>query len=417
MKKRGQGSNLRRAMIWNTTGNIIYSFCQWLITILVVRLASYEQAGYLSLAMTTSSTYSTIALFRMRDFQVSDVKKEYNSGDYTGSRVVTCQLGMLACLAAAAMAGAGWYQALCIDLFMLVRIAEASHDVLAGVDQMHDRYDFIGISLCLRGGITVIVFSIVITLAGNMAVAILGMAAGNLLVVFLYDVRMTSHLENIKPKFSKKIWKLLATCIPLVLFSFMNTLVNLVPKQDLQDITSTKILGVYSSIASPTLVVQVFASYIFAPILPKISEILAEKKYNEFQSHLHKIYAILAIFIGVIYLIGRIFGRLGLLILYGRDILEYTNWLYPVVLCTALLATVWILSSIVVALRRTIAMVVCMILSMGFLFPMSRYLIKVYGPNGASYVQIFTYLFLSAGLVIIIEDSLHKLKNRQIKND
>ena len=46
-------------MMWNTVGNIVYCICQWVITILVVRFASYSEAGYLSLAMSTTSTEIT----------------------------------------------------------------------------------------------------------------------------------------------------------------------------------------------------------------------------------------------------------------------------------------------------------------------------------------------------------------------
>ena len=62
--------SLAKEMMWNSIGNLVYCICQWVITILTVRLCSYEMAGYLSLAMSTSSTFSTISLFSMRNYQV-----------------------------------------------------------------------------------------------------------------------------------------------------------------------------------------------------------------------------------------------------------------------------------------------------------------------------------------------------------
>ena len=62
-------------VIWNTVGSVFYSACQWIITIIVVHVATYETAGHLSLAMTMSSSFSAISLFSMRNYQVSDVKE------------------------------------------------------------------------------------------------------------------------------------------------------------------------------------------------------------------------------------------------------------------------------------------------------------------------------------------------------
>ena len=62
---------MKKDIAWNTFGNIFYGFCTWVITIIVVRLGSFEDAGYLSLAMTTSSTYNAIALFAMRNYQIT----------------------------------------------------------------------------------------------------------------------------------------------------------------------------------------------------------------------------------------------------------------------------------------------------------------------------------------------------------
>ena len=88
---------MTKNIAWNTFGSVFYSACQWLITVLVVHLSSYESAGYLSLAMTTSSSFSAISLYSMRNFQVSDVKGEYNCNEYVGSRIDTCILGFVCC--------------------------------------------------------------------------------------------------------------------------------------------------------------------------------------------------------------------------------------------------------------------------------------------------------------------------------
>ena len=129
-------------IFYNTFGNIFYSFCQWLITIVVVYLENYEfgAAGILSLAMTTSSSFSAISLFSMRNYQISDSKGEFTQSQYVSSRIITCAAALIACIIYA-IPGNNAFQVLCIAAFMLVRIAEGFADVLFGVDQLHNRYD------------------------------------------------------------------------------------------------------------------------------------------------------------------------------------------------------------------------------------------------------------------------------------
>ena len=90
--------SLAKNMLWSSVGNLVYCICLWAITILTVRLCSYDQAGYLSLAMSASSTCATIGLFSMRNYQISDIDNEFSVSVYVGSRFFTCLLSVVFCL-------------------------------------------------------------------------------------------------------------------------------------------------------------------------------------------------------------------------------------------------------------------------------------------------------------------------------
>ena len=77
-----KGLSLKANMFWNSFGSIVYLGCQWLITILVVRLSTgYEDAGALALGMAVSNVFSPIGYFKVRTYQVSDVNNRFSSGD------------------------------------------------------------------------------------------------------------------------------------------------------------------------------------------------------------------------------------------------------------------------------------------------------------------------------------------------
>jgi hypothetical protein len=209
--------------------------------------------------MTTGSTYSAIALWGIRNYQISDVKNVLIDSEYFSSIIVTCGLPYICC-ALGCIIGNSSYQILCIDVFMICRISEAFMDVLHGVDQKFDRYYYIFTSMTFRGILSVILFSVLFVTSKSLVLAILVLSLFDMGWVLLYDLRKTSSLSKLKVGFMKHIYQLLKNCAPIVVFTYLLSMANLFPKNILQSLKGTNLLGVYTSMASPTLVVQLFAS-------------------------------------------------------------------------------------------------------------------------------------------------------------
>lgn len=407
--------NIKKNIAWNTIGSVTYSICQWIITILVVYISTYEDAGYLSLAMTTSSSFSTIALFSMRNYQVSDVKGEYSQNEYVGSRITTCILAFVCC-AIGAFFGNSLYQVLCIVSFMLVRIVEAFVDVLHGENQKFNKYDYIGKSYLLRGVLTAVSFSIGLFVTKDILITLFIMAICNLLVALLFDWRLTSKLETIKPVlFSKLVKELLIKCLPLVIFTFLLSLENLIPKNVLQQLLGTEQLGIYSTMASPTLIVQVFASVVFSPLLPEFSKVYYAEKFDEFRNKLRKVFFGLLIMAAGVTVLAMIFGRLGLRLLFGQSILEHYYMFMPIVWVTILTAFIWIISSLVIVIRRIKLLLIGMLIDFGICVAIVNPCILAFGKNGVSIVQIIVYALFVAYMVILCEVALSKDKRVKAK--
>ena len=399
-------------VFYNTFGNIFYSFCQWLITIVVVYLENYEfgAAGILSLAMTTSSSFSAISLFSMRNYQISDTKGEFTQGQYVSSRIITCAAAFVACIIYA-IPGNSLFQILCIAAFMLVRIAESLADVLFGVDQMHDRYGLICLSCTLRGIMTAGSFVVVMRMTHNLVLTLFTMAVLNLLIVVIIDVRMTFKLEKIIIRLKDKLLiKLFKQCLPLVVFTFLLSLVNLIPKQVLNMVQGEDALGVYSSIASPTLVVQVFASVAFAPFIPKLALLLEQKEYDKFLKIQRFTYIGLVVLAGVVLAGAALLGRPALFLLFKEDILEYYDLFIPIVCCTILLAGVWVIDAIVVTVRRLKILLIGMAVDFVILCLITYPCISIYGQNGTSYAQIIALGLLLPFMAGICEFDIQKRK-------
>lgn len=412
MEKR---SSVTVNVLWNTFGTIFYCLAQWLITILVVRIDSFEASGQLSLAMTTSSTFSAISLFSMRNYQVSDVDEKYKTAHYLGSRVVTCVMAFVLCTAYSLVSHFTVYQLGCVLFFMLVRIVEAVVDVLHGINQKYERYDTIGKSYVLRGMVTVVLFSIVLYMSHDMLMTLEIMALGNALVAVLFDFRSTYSYEKLSLVIKdRQIVELLVTCIPLAIAAFFLSSENLVAKTALQNMFGEEALGIYASIASPTLVVQVGASVIFNPFLPSYIRVYNDGEYNKFRKMFHKVLLAIMGMAILVAICAAVVGRLGLSILYGASILQYYELFMPIVWSTIVLAAVWILQAIVIGIRRIYPMLVGIVADAAICFVSCDWFLQQFSWNGASYVQVMSLLLLTIYLIVICEVDLYgKIKNRK----
>lgn len=389
---------MKKDIAWNTFGNIFYGFCTWVITILVVRMGSFTDAGYLSLAMTTSSTYNAIALFAMRNYQITDSGHLYSDGEYVSSRIISC-LAAYVFLAVAAVFSGSMYQAICIIAFMPVRLSEAYSDVFHGIDQMHDRYDLIGKSFTMRGIAVIVIFIAGMTVTGNLALTLGLISIATFAISILWDKRLTSKITTIEMRLKdSKILKLYLSCLPLMLFTFFMGMQMMYAKAVLSEVVGVTKQGIYASISNPTYAIQVMGAALFAPFLPVLAEYLKERDIQGFNRGVRKVTGILVVFSALVLVAASILGRWVLGIFFGKEILDYYELFIPVVIVIIINTFVYWFQGVLVALRKNVLLAVGMIVDFMLFVILIRPAIEIFGMNGASYAQI-----LSLGLYLLFE--------------
>ena len=389
---------MKKDIAWNTFGNIFYGFCTWVITILVVRMGSFTDAGYLSLAMTTSSTYNAIALFAMRNYQITDSGHLYSDGEYVSSRIISC-LAAYVFLAVAAVFSGSMYQAICIIAFMPVRLSEAYSDVFHGIDQMHDRYDLIGKSFTMRGIAVIVIFIAGMTVTGNLALTLGLISIATFAISILWDKRLTSKITTIEMRLKdSKILKLYLSCLPLMLFTFFMGMQMMYAKTVLSEVVGVTRQGIYASISNPTYAIQVMGAALFAPFLPVLAEYLKERDIQGFNRGVRKVTGILVVFSALVLVAASLLGRWVLGIFFGKEILDYYELFIPVVIVIIINPFVYWFQGVLVALRKNVLLAVGMIVDYMLFVILIRPAIEIFGMNGASYAQI-----LSLGLYLLFE--------------
>ena len=344
--------SIKKNILWNSAGALTYSGCQWLITVLVVRLSpDYNAAGVLALAMAVSNVFAPIALYKIRAYQVSDVHENTSSGEYVGFRFVTIGLAFAIVTIYSALTCAP-NSLPCIVLYLLFRAGDNFIDVLHGIDQQHFRMDYCGKSLALRGILFVVAFSLVLALTGVLELAVLSMSLVTY-PVMIYDVKCAGSLSSVRPVFSwEKSVYLLKRCLPAVLGMAICNYVVTFARQYLGTVQGDAALGVYASVCTPVVLIQACSNYVYAPLLGVFAERLDQNDYAGFRSLLARVLlAFAAIFLGgalAFVFVGEWF--LGLV--FGPDIVAHAYLMYAAILSCALAACIAFLGDLLIAMRQ-----------------------------------------------------------------
>lgn len=341
-------------MIFNTVGSLVYYVCQWLMSVVIVRISGYEDAGILSLAMTVTAAPAIVGLFNIRSYQVSDIEGQYSDATYLRSRVTTNLLSYIVCLFMVLIGGYSLEKAGVILLFMLFKVAEGFADVYYGIEQKWQRMDYAGISMTIRGIGTIVSFVVVFLLTKSLFLAVVAVALFSFLVIICYDRRIIRRVQSVGDKSTdwSQVRSLLLVCLPLAIVAFLNNLSINLPKIYLEKYFGSEVMGYYNSVASPTVVVQLAATTIFAPLIPILTEQYQEGDKQAFLKTLRK-FGGLVLGLSIICLIGaKLLGYLGLVLLFGESIADYVPLFVPVIVVSIFIAINASLFSLCTLLRE-----------------------------------------------------------------
>ncbi|MDD7149004.1 MAG: hypothetical protein PUH86_11865, partial [Lachnospiraceae bacterium] len=195
---------IRRNMLWNVVGSVGFIGAQWVMTILIVHLAGYTEAGYLSLGLSLTNVFTNIAYFCIRNFQVSDSRSKYSTDTYVTHRAVMTVLALASYTLFVLMNGYSLYLTVFLILFMVYRVSEAVVDVFHGIDQRSWRLDTAGQSFLMRGIFALAAFVILEKLTGNLVITTFVMLVAAYGVILFFDIPRAAKLEPFSVRLGKK---------------------------------------------------------------------------------------------------------------------------------------------------------------------------------------------------------------------
>ena len=335
-----QGNNIKKNIAYGTVGAAFYYAFQWLVLIIVVKIAGYAVAGLYSLATSVTAAPTVVAAYSMRNFQVSDVKEEYRDRDYFDSRIASSILSLIICLVMIFVGGYSLGKSLIILAYMGFKIVEGFADFFYALEQKEDRLDYSGISMIMRGVGYFVCFVAGYKITNDLFLTLLICTAFSLAVIVLFDRTILKRIrKRVRGSFDgKKVFRLLVVCAPLAFVAFMNNLAVMLPRLFLEKYFGEEIMGYYSSVSSPTLVIQMFATNFFAPYVLILTDRFERGEKKAFLKIIYKFFTIAAGLTVVAVAAAFLLGDWVLVLIFGKEIHDYTFLLIPVILMTVLMA-------------------------------------------------------------------------------
>lgn len=380
-------------VIWNTVGSLLYYFCQWVMTVLIYHMTEdFVIPGIFSLAMTLTNSFATVILFGMRNYQISDTKGEYEDGTYIFSRMISVAIACVLCLCLTIFGNYTTSQKICINLFMLIRISEGFADVMHGVFQKNVRFDVIGKSYILRAILSIAAFAGGFMITRNLPVTLGIMGVVNILCILLYDTRYVWKMTAgrvVVP--GRKVFTLFASCFSVMIYNFLLNGVATITRNEMDALLGTEKYGIYATISAPAVVVQLMASFIFAPFVPFFARAYHDHDRKRYFRLLNTTTAVFAFMSAVVTVAVMVLGDWGLKLLFKEEILEYSYLLLPMIWCTLCVGAIWVYSGILIALRKMKTILAGMIISFGICLVILRPCLLRFDMNGGNIVQLISF--------------------------
>lgn len=343
----------KKDYIWNSIGSFLQSAISPILLIVITRLNGVGDSGLFSFAMSLSVVFWAISLWGGRTYQVSDVKKEFSSGDYIVVRFISSLIVAVFSISFCILSGYDLIKTELIMVLVSFKILESIADSMYGVLQIHNKLYIVGISLTIKSVFGFIIFAIVDILTKNIVYGALSIFLVNIAVVIFYDIPWMKHVESVglTKKNIMQAGKIMKKTAEVFVVVFLTMFSLNIPRYFLDKYHYDQI-GYFGIMAMPITLLTLFISFVLQPNVVNLSELLKEKKVKEFTKIVSKI-DFITFTLGILFVVSSyLIGVWALNTVFGIDINNFRIDLTIMVIGAVANAFVSIYVNLLIILRR-----------------------------------------------------------------
>ena len=343
----------KKDYIWNSIGSFLQSAISPILLIVITRLNGVGDSGLFSFAMSLSVVFWAISLWGGRTYQVSDVKKDFSSGDYIVVRFISSLIVAVFSISFCVLSGYDLIKTELIMVLVSFKILESIADSMYGVLQIHNKLYIVGISLTIKSVFGFIIFAIVDILTKNIVYGALSIFLVNIAVVIFYDIPWMKHVESVglTKKNIMQAGKIMKKTAEVFVVVFLTMFSLNIPRYFLDKYHYDQI-GYFGIMAMPITLLTLFISFVLQPNVVNLSELLKEKKIKEFTKIVSKI-DFITFTLGILFVVSSyLIGVWALNTVFGIDINNFRIDLTIMVIGAVANAFVSIYVNLLIILRR-----------------------------------------------------------------
>ena len=249
--------SLKKNLSWTTAGMVLYNFAIWVLSALTLRMLGATMSGYYAVAMSIGNTLYAIALWGMRSFIVSDQKHEFSYEEYCGARLIGIGVGALGMVAVLLFTHYNSTQILILVLYSVFKFIEACTELMDCFMQEQKQMDINAKSMILRSVLYIALFAGVLKVTGSLAIGLAVIAALALAVFVTFNLRIVKEKISLKGVlFNQQTWKIIKECFPIMMFESLAAAAIAIPRLRYEEIGSLASLGIYTSIYTMVIFLQ-----------------------------------------------------------------------------------------------------------------------------------------------------------------
>lgn len=401
-----------KGFIWNMLGSIMNALSTMVLSLFVIKIIGAKEGGVFSIALTLSQMLIYIAYFEMRTFQVTDALKKYSFGEYHSTKIILCVLTVLVGILYVFWKKYYPYKAIVVLLVCLWKLFDGYADVYESQFQTEGRLDLAGKSMAFRMLFSLLVFFSVLVYSRNLLVALIFMNFIAILGIIIFDVGVMNCIGKIELHFDwKQIKRIIFECFPLFIGTFCGVYILSASRIAIDSNMPSIYQSYYQVIFLPVSVINLFAGFVFKPLLTKLSLFYQLREMKRFYEIVVKGIVFL-VFITLICVGGAFLLGIPILsFLSGCDLSVYRNNLVFLMIAGGFNAINYTLYYVLTIMRDMRSVLIDYIVAAFLAFFISSPLVKLFGMNGAS-LSFFIVVFT---LCIMLTVSI--LKNNKKKID
>lgn len=392
----------KKDYIWNSIGSFLQSAISPILLIVITRLNGVGDSGLFSFAMSLSVVFWAISLWGGRTYQVSDVKKEFSSGDYIVVRFISSLIVAVFSISFCILSGYDLIKTELIMVLVSFKILESIADSMYGVLQIHNKLYIVGISLTMKSVFGFMLFTLVDILTKNIVYGALSIFIVNIAVVIFYDIPWMKHVESVglTKKNIMQAGKIMKKTAEVFVVVFLTMFSLNIPRYFLDKYHYDQI-GYFGIMAMPITLLTLFISFVLQPNVVNLSELLKKKKIKEFTKIVSKI-DFITFTLGILFVVSSyLIGVWALNTVFGIDINNFRIDLTIMVIGAVANAFASIYVNLLIILRRFKGQFYTLLVTNILAVVLSIYLIDKLAMLG-SVLVFMTISFLQAIILLFI---------------